>query len=273
MTETPWHAGPELLRRYAGGFLDQVGQAAVETHVSACPECRRDAVAVARHDDLEQIWDRVAVSVSRPTPPRSARLLVRLGVRDTDVMVLRSSSNLVLALVAATIAAVGFALVAGQLSTPQQELFYLALAPLLPTVLVAAAYDTTDPLRDLAETTPFSKLRVALLRTIVAVLGALPLVLAMSVVPTIDLLLATWLLPSLMLAVLTVTVMTWWRAQLAGSAVSLVWIAVVVTVRTQGELAAINGLAGQLTSLTVLLAAGALLALRLEVVPVQKARP
>lgn len=273
MTETQWHAGPELLRRYADGTLDQVGQAAIETHVSACADCRLDAVPFARHEGLEQVWDRVAVSVSRPTPPRSARLLARLGVRETDVMVLRSSSNLVLALVAATVAAVGFALVAGQLNTSQQELFYLAIAPLLPTVLVAAAYDTTDPLRDLTETTPFSKLRVALLRTIVAVLGALPLVLVMSVVPTIDMLLATWLLPSLTLAVLTVTALTWWRAQLAGSAVSLVWVAAVVTVRAKGELAAFSGLTGQLTCLTVLLASGALLALRLELVPVRKARP
>ena len=273
MTETQWHANPELLRRYAEGLLDQVGQAAVETHVSACADCRLAAGGVARPDDLEQVWDRVAASVARPTPPWPARLLGRLGVRETDVMVLRFSSNLVVALVSATVAAVGFALVAGQLSTPQQELFYLAVAPLLPTVLVAAAYDSTDPLRDLAETTSFSKLRIALLRTILAVLGALPLVVVMSVVPTIDLLLAAWLLPSLTLAVLTVTVLTWWRAPLAGGAVSLLWTVAVVALRAEGELAALSGLTAQLTYLTVLVAAGALLALRLDVVPVRRARP
>ena len=83
-------------------------------------------------------------------------------------MVLRASSNLLLALGIAAAAALVFALAAAQLSERSQQLAWLAVAPLLPALLVAAAYDSTDPLRELADPTPYSKLRVALLRTAVA---------------------------------------------------------------------------------------------------------
>ena len=113
------------------------------------------------------------------------RLLRRLAVPEVDLVVLRASTNLLLGLAVATAAALAFALVAAQLSESRQEVAWLAIAPLMPALLVAGAYDSTDPLRDLAEPTPYSKLRIALLRTVVSVVGALPLVLAMSLVPNI----------------------------------------------------------------------------------------
>ncbi len=93
-------------------------------------------------------------------------------------MVLRASGNLVVALAVAVAASLIFALVAAQLSHDRQQLAWLTIAPLLPALLVAGAYDSTDPIRELADPTPYSKLRVALLRTLVAVLGAVPLVVA-----------------------------------------------------------------------------------------------
>lgn len=50
-----WHAGPELLRHYAAGRLDPVGQAAVETHVERCAECRGEATALVTPPTLAPV--------------------------------------------------------------------------------------------------------------------------------------------------------------------------------------------------------------------------
>jgi hypothetical protein len=266
MTNTQWHAGPELLRRYAEGTLDQVGQAAVETHVSGCAECRGHASALVSTSDLEPAWDRVLATVTAPPPSRLARALVRLGVRETDIVVLRASANLVLALAIATAAAVGFALVAAQLRSSQQELFYLAIAPLLPAILVAGAYDSTDPLREVAEATPHSKLRVAMLRTIVAVIGALPLVLAMGLVPQLEFSLAKWLLPALALSSVLLVLLTWWPATASVLALAAGWLVAVGLLRAGGRLDLVTAAGGQVLFAALLLAATVLLLLRFDLV-------
>ena len=272
MTTTPWHAGHDLLRRYADGSLDDVGQAAVETHVSGCPECRRAAQSLIDADELEATWDGVLATVTAPPRGGVARALVRLGVRDTDIVVLRASTNLVLALAIATAAAVGFALVAAQLRSSQQELFYLAISPLLPAALVAGAYDTTDPLRELAEPTPFSKLRVALLRTIVAVAGALPLVLVMGLVPQIGISLAAWLLPALALAAVLLVLLTWWPATTSGLVVGSAWLVTIGLLRAGGDLDLLTAVTGQVLSGALLVVAGVALLARFDLLPALGAR-
>ena len=108
---------------------------------------------------LAPVWERVLVEVRTPEPSRTARALRRLRVPEVDLVVLRTSTNLLIGLGTATGAALAFALVAAQLSQDRQQTAWLAVAPLLPALLVAGAYDSTDPLRELAEPTPYSKLQ------------------------------------------------------------------------------------------------------------------
>jgi len=273
MTDTQWHAGPELLRRYAEGSLDHVGQAAVETHVSGCAECRDHASALVSPSELEPTWDRVLATVTAPPPGLLFRALARLGVRDTDIVVLRASANLVLALAIACAAAICFALVAAQLRTSQQELFYLALAPLLPAILVAGAYDSTDPLRELAEATPHSRLRVALLRTVVAVIGALPLVLGMGLVPQFEPSLAAWLLPSLALTSVLLVLLTWWPATTSVVVVATGWLVTVGLLRAGSGLDLVTAAGGQVLFAAMLTVAIVVLLARFGLLRSLGARP
>ena len=96
---------------------------------------------------------------------------------------------------------------------------------------MAGAYDTTDPFRELIDATPYSKLRVALLRTLVAVLGALPLVLVMGLVPEIDMSVAAWLLPALAVASVLLVLLTWLSAAASVAAVAVVWVLAVAALR------------------------------------------
>ena len=254
--------GPDLLRQYAAGRLDPVAQAAVETHVERCASCRADTAALVAPASLAPVWDRVLVEVRTPEPGRVTRLLRRLRIPEVDVVVLRASGNLVVALAVAVAASLAFALVAAQLSHDRQQLAWLTIAPLLPALLVAGAYDSTDPIRELADATPYSKLRVALLRTLVAVLGAVPLVVLMGLVPEIDVSVVAWLLPALAIACVLLVLLTRLSAAVSVAAVAAVWVLGVAALRAGDQLDQVTAPLGQSLSLLVAVASALVLARR-----------
>jgi hypothetical protein len=271
-TGTQWHAGPDLLRQYAEGRLDPVAQAAVETHVERCASCRADSVALVSPASLAPVWERVLVDVRTPEPSRLTRLLRWLHVPEVDVVVLRASGNLVVALAVAVAAALAFALAAAQLSHDRQQLAWLAIAPLLPALLVAGAYDSTDPIRGLADATPYSKLRVALLRTLVAVLGAVPLVLVMGLVPEIDISVVAWLLPALAVACVLLVLLTRWSAAVSVAAVAVGWVLGVAALRAGDQLDQVTAPLGQSLSLLVAVACALVLSRRWGLLRPERAR-
>ena len=257
-----WHAGLDLLRQYAAGRLDPVAQAAVETHVERCVQCRSDTSVLVTPAALAPVWDRVVVEVRTPEPGRLTRLLRQLHVPEVDVVVLRASANLVVALALAILAALVFAVVAAQLSRERQEMAWLAIAPLLPALLVAGAYDSTDPVRELAEPTPYSKLRVALLRTLVGAVGALPLVLLMALVPEIDVSVASWLLPALAIALVLLVLITRMSAAVSVGSVAVVWVLGVAALRAGDQIDQVTAPLGQSLSLLVAVTSALVLARR-----------
>jgi len=257
-----WHAGPDLLRRYADGRLEPVAQTAIETHVEGCRDCRAATKALVTPASLAPVWDRVLVEVRTPEPGRLTRLLRWARMPEVDVVVLQASANLAVALAIAVAAALAFALGAAQLSTSQQQLVWLAIAPLLPALLVAGAYDTTDPIRELADVTPYSKLRVALLRTVTAVIGAVPLVLVMGLVPEIDVSAVAWLLPALAVASVLLVLLTRLSAPASVGAVAGAWVLGVSALRAGDQLDQVTAPLGQSLSLLVAVASALALAHR-----------
>ena len=226
---------------------------------SAALHCRAAATALVTPVSLAPVWDRVLVEVRTPDRSWPFRLLRRLAVPEVDLVVLRASTNLLLGLAVATAAALTFALVAAQLSESRQGVAWLAIAPLIPALLVAGAYDSTDPLRDLAEPTPYSKLRIALLRTVVSVVGALPLVLAMSLVPNIQASIATWLLPALAITLVLLVLITRLSAVVAVSIVAVTWLLGVAALKSGDQVQTVTEPLGQALSLLVAAAAALVL--------------
>ena len=259
-----WHVGPELLDRYTGGDLDLARQSAVETHLMACADCRQLTSVKAPQDLLTEIWQGVQIATARPRMPWPLRLLRKLGLAETDAVILRASSALyrpwLLSLVGAFVIGVG----GNMMPAAEQRVFYLLFAPLLPAITVAATYDTTDPIRELAAATPFSKLRIALLRTASAVAVALPVVLlAGLVLPFVGADAFAWLLPSLTLTLLALTLLTWWTAPVTAWAVAGLWLAVVGILRSMDQLSAVDTPFAQLAFAVAALLALAALAIRL----------
>ena len=261
---TGWHLSPELLGRYAAGTLDLGPQAAVEAHIIVCPDCLGLASAAAPRDTLDQVWQSVVTATARPAMPWPLRLLQRLGLAETDAVILRASSSLYRPWLLSVVGAFVFGVAGSMLPAAEQRAFYLLIAPLLPAITVAAAYDSTDPIRELAVATPYSKLRIALLRTVFAVTVALPVVLVGGLVlPFVGAEAFAWLLPALTLTLLALTLLTWWTATAAAGTVAAVWLLVVGLLRTADQLAAVDTPVAQLAFATAALLALAVLTIRI----------
>ncbi len=262
--ETTWHAGGELLARYADGTLGRASQAAVETHLTSCPRCRADAARMVAREALEPVWNGIAGAISAPRLAWPLRLLGQLGVRRTDLVVLRASSAIYVSWALAVAGALVFVAISGSLSTVQQEVFYAVVAPLLPALLVAAAYDASDPSRELLAATPFSKLRVALLRTALAVVAALPVVVLMGViVPELESQRGGWLLPSLALTTVALVLLTWFTAPTTMGVLGTAWVVVVTAWATRASLETVTTIGAQGAFLALGLLSAAVLVWRL----------
>lgn len=258
-----WHIQGPTWQAYAAGRLDPAAEAAVETHVTACPDCRAGARALPGVVDPGPLWQAVKADIDRPRLAAPLRMLARLGVPEDDLVVLATTRDLLrswsIAIGAALLCAFLTALAPVQMPGGPQALF-LILAPLIPALAVMATYDTTDPFREVAEASPFPKLRLALLRTVAALAAAIPLTVAVAlVVPGLQSYFATWLLPGLALTVGTLILLTWLTPWVAGGVVSVGWIVAASAAAGTRTIDAVTTTAGQTAFAVALVALGALL--------------
>ena len=132
------------------------------------------------------------------------RLLRRLGLSEADAALLRAARSLDGSWTIATLAVVAFAALAAIDGGSSGRALYLLVAPLLPVVGVVVAFSSSDSLADLVAATPYSKARLALLRTAAVCAASVPLVIAFgAAVPPIGWLAVGWLMPALALTTLT----------------------------------------------------------------------
>ncbi|MCL1870279.1 MAG: zf-HC2 domain-containing protein [Promicromonosporaceae bacterium] len=257
-----WHVDPATWQAYAAGHLDMAAQAAVETHVTTCPACRDSARRVAEDDPMtggyEPVWEAVHAAIGAPRQPAHLRWLRRVGVPDDAVVVLAAAGDLRLPWALAVGGAVLSAVVAAHVA--RAELAYLLLAPLVPLLAVAAAFEATDPLRELAAPTPFSKLRLALLRTAATLAVAVPATALVGVVvPVLHALACVWLLPALCLSGAALVLLTRLPARWACGVAGAGWAAVVLGLESSGHLGAVTGGVGQTAFALVATALGVVL--------------
>jgi hypothetical protein len=234
-----WHADDTPLRRYLAGDPDLGLAASVEAHLIACAACRERIAALGPDPVLERAWGRAVAEIATPPPSPMVRLLRRLGVPEADAVLLRAARSLDGSWTLATVAVVAFAALAAMSSGPTGRALYLLIAPLVPVIGVVVAFASSDPLGDLATATPYSKARLALLRTAAVAITSIPIVIVFgAAVPPIGWLAFAWLAPAIALTVLTLAVMTWWSPVVAGAAAGGLWLAVVAAASAAGGVTA-----------------------------------
>ena len=267
-----WHVHAPLWEAYAAGRLDPAAEASVEAHITRCPECRGAARAVVAPAVAEAVWTDVRATISRPSVPVPVRVLRRMGVREDDLVVVSAADSLLVPWAVA----VGFALVCAcvvglaDLGAATRDAVFMALTPLVPVLAVVASYDALDPLRELAAPTPYSKLRLALLRASAALSVAVPAALAVGLlVPNMEDLAFVWLAPSLGLTVGALVLLTWFEAWVAGGLVAAAWVTFVVALRTGGDVDVLVSPVAQVAFVTGALLFAVALVLRTSTLRIQ----
>ncbi|WP_375432639.1 zf-HC2 domain-containing protein [uncultured Friedmanniella sp.] len=250
---------------YAAGRLDPVAEASVEAHVAGCAQCRDAARSTATPAQTMAVWDAVRTSIAEPVLPAPLRLLRRLGTPTHDLVVVSAANSLVVPWAAS----VGLALVTAclvglaGLSPTNQDVAFLALAPLVPVLAVVMAYDALDPLREVSLATPYSKLRLALLRATATLAVAAPVTLALGlVIPGMEDLAFVWLLPALGLTTGVLALLTWLPAPAAGATVASTWVGLVVVLRFGWDVLVLTSAPAQLACIGLAVVWCALLHLR-----------
>jgi hypothetical protein len=222
-----WHAGAELLERYASGLLDPVTVMSVEAHLSRCGACRE----AMPHEDawLARTWAGIEDTVGRPRLTIIERALCRLGVPEHMARLLAATPMLSRAWLSGVAAVLGFAVVAAHWAAarPAGLLPFLVSAPVLPLIGVAIAYGPrVDSGHEMIAATPMAGSRLLLLRTAAVLVTAMTLATAtMPFLPAPPGMAVAWLCPGLALVTACLTLSVHVPVRLAAAALIATWLA------------------------------------------------
>jgi hypothetical protein len=229
---TGWHLDDDALRRYVERTDSLAMGASAEQHLLSCEPCRARVNAAAGVIDLAAVWDRTRDAIEVPRPSVLERLLRAAGLPAHEARLVAVASafrGLWLAGVAAVLA---FAALAAAVGHARGVWLFLAVAPVVPCLVVASSYDPRlDPALEPELVTPYPALRLVLLRTIAVLALALPAVLLFGLVVPGETAFA-WLLPAVGFVAVVLAASTWVSPLRAAIAVSSVWLALVSLLAT-----------------------------------------
>jgi hypothetical protein len=228
---TSWHVDDLLLSRWIERTDALPYSASVEQHLLACETCRgRVRAAVgdgASLPDLDAVWAKVRDAVELPRPSWFEQLLGRFGLPAHDARLVAAARAFRGPWLMGVLVVMGFVELAAQFGHARGELFFLAVAPLLPCVAVAVSYDPdVEPALEQELATPYSSLRLVVLRTVAVLALAIPLVVLLNLVLPVRAP-YLWLLPAVGFVAAVLALSTWMNPLRGAVAISAVWVGVV----------------------------------------------
>ena len=229
---TGWHLDDDALRRYVERADSLAMGASAEQHLLSCEPCRARVSAAASVMelgviDLAAVWDRTRDAIEVPRPPAFGRLLRAAGLPAHDARLVAVASAFRGVWLAGAAAVLAFAALAAAAGHARGMWLFLAVAPVVPCLVVASSYDPRlDPALEPELVTPYPALRLVLLRTIAVLALALPAVLLFGLVVPGETAFA-WLLPAVGFVAVVLAASTWVSPLRAAIAVSSAWLALV----------------------------------------------
>src|SRR5215469_11707553 len=224
---TGWHLDDDALRRYVGRTDSLAEGASAEQHLLSCGPCRARVNAAASVIDLAAVWDRTRDAVEVPRPSVFERLLRGAGLPAHEARLVAVASAFRGVWLTGTAAVLAFAALAAALGHDHGVWLFLAVAPVVPCLVVASSYDPwMDPALEPELVTPYPALRLILLRTIAVLVLALPVVLLFGLfIPTEEPF--AWLLPAVGFVAVVLAASTWFSPLRSAITVSSIWLTVV----------------------------------------------
>ena len=229
---TGWHLDDDMLRRYAGRADSLAEGASAEQHLLACGPCRARVGAAASVTglsviDFAAVWDRTRDAVEVPRPSVFERVLRGAGLPAAEARLVAAASAFRGVWLAGVAAVLVFAALAAAFGHARGVWLFLAVAPVVPCLVVAAGYDPRlDPALEPELVTPYPVLRLVLLRTVAVLALTLPAVLLSGLVVPGETAFA-WLLPAAGFVAVVLAASTWVSPLRAAVAVSSAWLGVV----------------------------------------------
>jgi hypothetical protein len=164
-----------------------------------------------------------------------------VGLGAGDAVVVGAAPLLRIAWSAGLAAVLGFMLVASLVGDDHAQALFLALAPLLPVVGVAAAYGpSVDPSHELGLAAPYRTIRLVLLRTAAVLLTAVPITVAAGLLLPLDGAAGVaWVLPALAFTVIVLGAGSWVDPWAAAVAVGAGWVTAVTMSARLGDVLAV----------------------------------
>ena len=253
-----WHVDASTLGAWVEGTSGPITSASIEQHLVQCAQCRAAVAGLVRIEDVPGSWDDVLAEVSGGAG-LVERVLVRLGLRAGDAVVVGAAPVLRIAWSAGLAAVLGFILVASLVGDDHGQALFLALAPLMPVAGVAAAYGpSADPSYELGLAAPYRMIRLVLLRSAAVLLAAVPITVAAGLLLPLDGATGVaWVLPALAFTVLVLGAGSWVDPWAAAVAVGAGWVTAVAVSARLGDVLAVLA-PSAVVGYVVLIVAGAL---------------
>ena len=173
-----WHLDETTLRAYVDGHPLPVVGASVESHLLACPDCRVHLGELMPRTTVDEAWAAIRAHVEAPRPSMAERLIRRVGISAEVARLLVAVPAFrgawLLGIFVVTLFAGLAALFAGEYGLA----LFLIVAPLAPVAGVSASFGgDADPCHELVTVTPYSAVRMLLLRTAGVLATSLPVTL------------------------------------------------------------------------------------------------
>jgi hypothetical protein len=262
-TPSAWHLDDETLRAYADGTPLPVLGPSVEAHLPGCPRCRERFDALVPDASVDLAWRRIRAVVEAPRRSAAERLLHGIGLSAESARLLGAVPALrgawVLGVLVVTLFAAVAALFAGEVGMT----LFLMVAPLAPVAGVASCFGgDADPSHELVTVTPYSALRLLLLRTLGVLATSVPVTVALGLaLPGPAWLGIAWLTPAAAGVTLVLVLAPQLGATAPAATIGALWSFAVIAAARVGDPVAVVAPTMQLALLALTLAAGAALVL------------
>ena len=242
-----WHVEDRDLARWLAHDTALATSVSIEQHLVSCDGCV-DRVGVLARDDsaldavLERGWERVRDAAQLHRPSWLERGLTTAGLPAHEAQLVAAARAFRGPLLMAVLLVLVFAELAGQFGQARGELFFLLVAPLLPSAAVAFSYDPDlEPALEQELCTPYSWARLVVLRTIAVLALAIPVAVLFGLVlpgPVSFL----WLLPAAGFVAADLALSTWMSPLRGVAVIGVGWsVTVWVTAHRFGTDAALHG--------------------------------
>jgi hypothetical protein len=232
---TGWHVDDDALRSYVERADSLAEGASVEQHLLSCEQCRARVNAAVDVIDFAAVWDRTRDAIEVPRPSVFERLLRLAGLPAHEARLVAVASAFRGVWLVGVTAILAFAAFAAAVGHDRGLWLFLAVAPVIPCLVVASAYDPRlDPALEPELVTPYPALRLILLRTIAVLAVALPTLLLFGLVVPGEAP-SAWLLPAIGFVAVVLAASTWVSPLHSAIVVGSGWLAAIGLLATRSD--------------------------------------